>query len=259
MARLCRVLRISRKTGYNWLSKYKTSGLEELLKNDLGGRPKKAIPVQVQKAILEFRSEFGWNEKQIQFTLNKEMKVSFYTVRQILAQANVLGVAPKRKKYAYKDFQRPLPNHLWQGDFSLLEEGNYLFALIDDHSRYLVDAQVCSEITTESALSVVERAVQRHGTPFQLMTDHGVQFYNNRSKKPNLFGDTLANWNIEHILAGVKHPQTNGKIERWFRTFKDAENRFPELESYLYYYNFCRPHAGIKYAKPYEKYFAYKI
>ena len=141
----------------------------------------------------------------------------------------------------------------------MLDETTWLFALLDDHSRYLVDAMKFTEATTENALTVCRRAFQRHGTPFQLMTDHGVQFWNNTGERPNTFGKSLKTYDVQHILAGVKCPQTNGKIERWFGSFKDESPRFCGLSDYVYHYNFCRPHGGIGYAKPFERYFAFKL
>jgi len=259
MARLCRVLRVDRKTGYNWLARFKAGGLEELLKDDVGGRPKQVVPEEVRNAVLALREQHGWNEKKIREELRPRFSMSFHAVRQTLAEANALGVAPPRRRRTFKEFERPLPNHLWQADYSFLDDGTWLFALLDDYSRYLVDAMEFEEASTENALFVCRRAVQRHGTPFQLMTDHGVQFWNNTQKRSNAFGGILDAWGVQHILAGVKHPQTNGKIERWFGSFKDESPRFRGLTEYVYHYNFCRPHGGIGYHKPFERYFAFKL
>lgn len=255
--RLCAALKISHQTGYTWLKRYQQGGLDALLKDDPGGRPKKTISEDVRNAVLALRRKHGWNEKTIHAELGG---VSFHAVRQTLAEANVLGVAPLRKRRTFRKFERPWPNHLWQADFSLLDgEEEWLFALLDDHSRFLVDAQAFKDPTQQNALAVIGRAVERHGWPFQLMTDHGSQFWNNKMDAPNSFSSSLGALGIEHILAGVKRPQTNGKIERWFRSFKSESPRFEGLSEYLYHYNFCRPHGGIKYKKPYERYSAFKL
>jgi putative transposase len=258
MARLCGLLRICRKTGYNWLERFKQSGLEGLLKDDPGGRPRKQIPIEISAEVLSIRNQFGYCEKRIHEELgDRHIAASYYSIRQSLA--GLLRPAPYRRKRSFRRFERPLPNHLWQADFSLLDDGSWLFALLDDYSRYLVDAMEFEEISTENALFVCRRAVARHGLPYQLMTDHGAQFYNNNRKRSNAFGEILGVWGVEHILAGVKHPQTNGKIERWFGSFKDESPRFRGLNEYVYHYNFSRPHGGIGYAKPFERYFAFKL
>ena len=260
MARLCRLLRIERRTGYNWLARFQAGGLGELLKDDSGGRPKQETPVEVRNSIMELRGTFGWNEKKIRDTLEKQgLKASYYSVRKTLVEANVLGVSPPRRKRTFRKFERPLPNHLWQADFTLLNDEFWLFALLDDYSRYLIDAQQFDSASTENALQVIRRAVEQHGLPFQLMTDHGVQFWNNNLDCPNKFGPELEALGIAHILAGVKRPQTNGKIERWFGVFKNESPSFRGLSQYVFHYNFCRPHGGIGYRKPYERYFAFKL
>lgn len=256
MARLCRMLRVSRRTGYYWLARFRAGGLQELLKDDAGGRPRQSVPQDARKKILSIRKERGWNEKKIHSQLEG---VSYHAVRRVLAEARALGIAPPRRRRVFREFERPLPNHLWQADFSLLDDGSWLYAMIDDHSRYLVDAMEFDDQSMENALFVCRRAVRQHGVPYQLMTDHGVHFWNNQFDRPNGFGQTLDALGVQHILAGVKRPQTNGKIERWFGTFKDESPRFHGLNEYLYHYNFCRPHGGIEYAKPYERYFAYKL
>lgn len=250
------MLHIAPKTGYHWLREYDFGGFDELLKDDLGGRPRKSVPEGTRNAVLALRRAHGWNEKKIQRELGN---VSYHAVRQVLAEASVLGVAPLRRRRAFREFERPLPNHLWQADFTLLDDGTWLFALLDDYSRYLVDAMEFEDASTENALFVCRRAVTRHGTPYQLMTDHGAQFWNNQFNHSNNFGQTLDALGVQHILAGVKRPQTNGKIERWFGSYKDESPRFRGLTEYVYHYNFCRPHGGINYRKPYERYFAYKL
>lgn len=259
--RLCQTLHISHQAGYNWLDRYKTNGFDGLLNDKPRGRPRQTVDSTVQQAVLDLRKQYGWNEKIIHRELkDRGVYTSFYAVRQTLANAHALGVAPPRKKRSFKKFERPWSNHLWQADFSLLDgEEEWLFALLDDHSRFVVEAQSFKDPTQENALTVIEQAVQRHGSPFQLMTDHGAQFWNNKLDAPNSFSPALGLLGVEHILAGVKRPQTNGKIERWFRTFKSESPSFAGLSDYLYHYNFCRPHGGIRYKKPYERYSAFKL
>lgn len=178
-----------------------------MLKDDAGGRPKKAANMELHETVLALRRQFGWNEKKLREALEKQgVTASYYAIRKTLADANILREAPPRRKRTFKRFERPLPNHLWQADFSLLDDGSWLFALLDDYSRYLVDAMEFEEASTENALFVVRRAMQRHGTPFQLMTDHGVQFWDNTRKRKNAFGEILEVLGTEHILAGIKHP-----------------------------------------------------
>jgi len=51
------------------------------------------------------------------------------------------------------------------------------------------------------------------------------------------------------VLARVKHPQTNGKMERWFGCYKQHRDRFDKLEDFVNWYNDKRPHMSLKFNK----------
>lgn len=42
-----------------------------------------------------------------------------------------------RKTWGTKRFERPYPNYLWQTDFKLLDNDNWICTFLDDHSRFL--------------------------------------------------------------------------------------------------------------------------
>ena len=77
---------------------------------------------------------------------------------------------------------------------------------------------VFAEATTENALKVLDEAIKNHGKPASILTDRGTQFYATESevKKKGVpkFEQRLVELDIKHILARVRHPQTNGKLER---------------------------------------------
>ena len=70
-----------------------------------------------------------------------------------------------------------------------------------------------------------------------MITDHGSQFFANKSDKNGdsecAFGQFLAENRIKHILARVKHPQTNGKIEKWFHTYEKSRKLFDDFDKFL--------------------------
>ena len=77
-----------------------------------------------------------------------------------------------------------------------------------------------------------------------------------------IFENFCNEYGIVHLLTKVKHPQTNGKIERFWRTIEEdfvEETVFEsrgeldeELLKYLIYYNEYRPHQGLNGQKPAE-------
>ncbi len=55
----------------------------------------------------------------------------------------------------------------------------------------------------------------------------------------NIFQRKLQEYNVEHVLARIKHPQTNGKLERWFYTFDMLTKQFDgDMNRAIKFYNF---------------------
>lgn len=253
---LCHTLKISHQTGYNWLKRFKETSLDGLLQDKPRGRPPAETEEHVRDAILELREHYGWNEKTLKYGLeDRGITTSFYRVRNALTKAHMLGKAPQRKPPANRRYCRPWPNHLWHGDWSDYDEGT-LFSLQDDYSRYVVAAMEFDEQSTDNALFVVRQAMSMHGPPFQLITDRGTEFWNNRMQMPNSFGETLDALGIIHILARKAHPQTNGKLENWFGVCKRQSWHFTTMEDYRYHYNYEQPNRAISWQKPYQRYHA---
>ena len=51
---------------------------------------------------------------------------------------------------------------------------------------------------------------------------------------------------IRPILARVKHPQTNGKLERWFGEYQKHRLAFSSFEEFKEWYN-NRPHGSLEF------------
>ena len=90
------------------------------------------------------------------------------------------------------------------------------------------------------------------------MTDHGSQFYANeaeaRKRWESGFEKRLIGLGIRQILARIKHPQTNGKMER---IHGKIQRKLPEFETilrtsepidlFMKWYNYERPHMSLDY------------
>jgi putative transposase len=71
----------------------------------------------------------------------------------------------------------------------------------------------------------LKSGVDKYGLPKQVMTDHGSQFCTDEEKVFR-FSEALKSMGIQHIMARIKHPQSNGKEERWFGTIKKLYYHF---------------------------------
>ncbi|MDO4709667.1 MAG: integrase core domain-containing protein, partial [Pseudomonadota bacterium] len=98
-----------------------------------------------------------------------------------------------------------------------------------------------------------------------VLTDNGIQFTNRRRDRycpAHIFSRVCQEHGIEHRLTQVKHPWTNGQVERMNRTIKEATvKRFhyddhaqlrQHLASFMDAYNFGRRLKTLKGLTPYE-------
>ena len=70
---------------------------------------------------------------------------------------------------------------------------------------------------------------------------HGSRFYANKTDKngesESEFVSFLAEDDIKRILARVKHPQTSGKIKKWYHNYVKNRNMFDYFGKLLKWYN----------------------
>jgi transposase InsO family protein len=98
-----------------------------------------------------------------------------------------------------------------------------------------------------------------------VLTDNGIQFTNRKGDAfamEHIFDRVCREHGIEHRLTKVKHPWTNGQVERMNRTIKDAtvkrfhydshEQLRSHLQDFLDAYNFARRLKTLAGLTPYE-------
>jgi putative transposase len=84
----------------------------------------------------------------------------------------------------------------------------------------------------------------------ELIMDHGAEFGAHRihddGSWSSEFKDHLEKHGIKPILARVKHPQTNGKLERFFGEYKRHRHAFSSFDEFINWYN-DRPHGSLNF------------
>jgi transposase InsO family protein len=127
-----------------------------------------------------------------------------------------------------------------------------------DHSRFITGSAKVWNPTGEYAISLLDRAVSKHGVPEQILTDQGTQFKPARGGI-SAFRRHCIELGIEHITASVRRPTTCGKIEAFHKAYQTESHLFNKHWSFIRYYNYTRPHEGIKYLTPAEIYLKTKV
>lgn len=138
----------------------------------------------------------------------------------------------------------------------------FLVGTMDDYSR-ITWIEVVTDITSLSvmfaSLKTFSFFKDTYNISFkEILSDNGSEFKGNLKKHP--FEKLLQETNIKHRYTKPMRPQTNGKIERFWKTleedlihettFDSLEEFIDELHQYLYYYNHERLHSSLGHVSP---------
>ena len=162
-----------------------------------------------------------------------------------------LGYAKKKDKkdVRKKDWIRYERRHSLTAvhiDWYCVKEDEWAFGVEDDASRKILALIECTSPTTDKSIDGMEESL-KHGTIKQCISDHGTQFIKTLANDYCRFQEFLRQKNIQHILCRIKHPQSNGKIEKWFDTYRLHRPAFKDKRDFIYWYNEVRPHRSLKF------------
>jgi transposase InsO family protein len=175
---------------------------------------------------------------------------------------DVEGDKPARKKFK----RYPIGYfHIDIAEVQTAEGKLYLFVAIDRTSKFAY-VELHKRATKLIAAEFLQQLLA--AIPYAIhtiLTDNGIQFKNreqDRTAMEHIFGRTCRDNGIEHRSTKVKHPWTNGQVERMNRTIKDATvKRFHyddhdqlqrHLADFVMAHNFGRRLKSLKGLTPYE-------
>ena len=259
---IAKVQKVSRQYCYELLDKHEHFG-DDALRDKQAGRPKKLIPEEIKDLVTMTYQERPRGAVMMEKYIEKghDIHIPHNQIHDVLLKLGYSKPDPKkRRQRKYCRYERKHSNSLWHVDWKWLEDEQcWIIAYIDDHSRFITGWGKFKEATGENALIVLCVAIMRYGTPRAILTDRGTQFYcsEKKGKKQGIteFQKELMGIGIKHIVGRVQHPQTNGKIERWFGTYIKESYRFSSTERFVEDYNYYRPHMSLNYNAPAEVYF----
>ena len=276
---LCLAHHIHHKDIRKYYERWIKSGKDRsaLLPHKRGPRPgkHKLLSKEEERIIINIHRKLGANEFEIFEMLKNRFRLhpSVSTIYRTFKRYPLNTKRPKPIKRCVKRY----PGELLHADtyqlakaMMLNRQRYYLFGIVDDYSRLayleLINANTAAEVTKAFFHSL--RFFLAHGIrPERVMTDNGVEFTaftSQKAKKTHFFETMLNIVGIQHIYTRPYHPQTNGKVERFWKIV-DHECIFhtklgqiiislsEELNNFLYCYNYERRHGGINYITPLDR------
>ena len=273
MRQLCRRFGISRPTGYKWLKRYAREGVVGL--SEQWPRPHhfpSQPAAEMETTITSLRHKHpawgGRKLKQRLLDLGHSNLPAASTITNILARHELLDAQESTKHRAFQRFEHEASNDLWQmdfkGDFALPHGRCYPLTMVDDHSRFAVALQACARNTKHITQNALIQAFRRYGLPARISCDNGSPWGSGCRGHYTQLAIWLMRLGIVVSYARPHHPQTNGKEERFNRTFEIEVLRYQRadtlrqwqqhFDAWRFVYNNERPHESLQMKVPATRY-----
>ena len=249
---------IARQVLSRWWTRYASDDIAGLIPHSR--RPHDSptrLSRRLQGRILALRTQ-RWSAVRI----GHELGVGHSTVQRVLEQhgQNQLPrpVRPKPRRY-----EKQRPGELVHIDLKYLPalrnaRHDFEFAAVDDFSREAV-VWITTDQTSAAATAFLERVAATLPYPIDaVLTDNAFAFTMRHAKHADRltqFQHACQTLGIAHHLLRPYAPQSNGKVERFFRTIDDEclhvrrlftfGARSRAVEDFVWYYNHERPHFSL--------------
>jgi len=170
------------------------------------------------------------------------------------------------KKYTelmdkYLENITPEVSDTWRADeiyVKIKGDRKYLFALIDDETRFLIAKEVSDRKEGHDASSLFKQAKEKTGKRPKVMITDGLPSYHDAHMKEFWTNNKNRTVHINHIH--LKGDMNNNKMERWNGSFRDREKVARGLKKrdsvmitgYGIYHNYIKGHMGLNGKTPSE-------
>jgi len=247
-------MKISRRRVQQIWKSFKEHNQEPQIGQNMG-RPRKPLDDQEAQVIVEAYSLHRFGARLLEMVIRKVFKkcISHNRIHMYLKVADLAHGDPKKqKRRKWVRYERK--HSMSAGHIDWHESGwsdLKVCVILDDASRMILAGGEFKNANTANSKLVVDQLVDRYWwlCPMrELIMDHGAEFGAHRvhedSKWKSDFKNHLEKHGIKPILARVKHPQTNGKLERWFGEYQRHRTAFCSFEEFREWYN-NRPHGSL--------------
>jgi putative transposase len=268
-------LQISPSTFYDWYRRYRDDGYDGLA--DRKPRPKRfwnQIPEPIREQVVDIAlTETDKSPRELAWYITDTQGyfISESSVYRILKSHDLITSPNYMVMSAADRFRHPTKavNELWQTDFTYLKVCGwgwyYLSTVMDDYSRYILSWKLFSTMSAGDVKETLDMALVRTGVQQvrvrhqpRLLSDNGPCYISGELKS------YLKRLDMRHIRGAPRHPQTQGKIERYHRSLKNIvklQNYYLpgelelEIGRFVEYYNNQRYHESLNNLTPADVYF----
>lgn len=254
-------LGICKGTYYNW----KRRQSEGRLLDHRPGRPRPRYPPtpSEQRRVLAEAERRTLGYKRLAWLLVNQDIVYLrpHQVYRVLRERGLLQYQRTRPGALQRPAKPTAPDEVWHVDLMYLRLGTewfYLVDIIDGFSRYLVHWSLNPTMTADTVTLTIQEALDRLPTEpaekVRIVHDNGTQFTGTEWKR---FVESAP---VTSIATRIRHPESNGVVERLHRTHREEGigpvqpqsyyEAIDTLKQWQTFYNAVRPHSAVRYFPP---------
>ena len=257
---------VSREVLGRWWERYQADDLAGL--QPYSRRPRRSptrIAPAIERRILRLRQQ-----RLSAVRIGHQLGVGHSTVQRVLTRHG-LNQLPRPTRPKPRRYEKQRPGELLHLDLKFLPalrnaRNDFEFAAVDDFSREAVVA-IRTEQTSDAAAAFLEHVVRTLTYRVEaVLTDNAMAFtmrFAHHANRLTRFQHACASLGIRHYVLKPYAPQSNGKVERFFRTIDDEclngrplftfAARSRAVEEFVWYYNHERPHLSLGGMTPVER------
>ena len=218
-----------------------------------------------KSAIVAFRDRYpseGYRRLAYMMLDADVVAVSPSSVYRVLKAAGQLAGRRGKPSKKGQGFEQPSrPHEHWHIDVSHINIcGTFFFlcSILDGYSRFLIHWEIRETMTEAEVETILQRAREQFpGERPRIISDNGPQFI------ARDFKEFIRICGMTHVRTSPYYPQSNGKMERWFKTLKgecirvktplSLEDARRLVAEFVNHYNTVRLHSAIAYVTPADK------
>lgn len=265
-------LGLHKSTFYAWYNAYHANGYDGLAhKPPIKKQYWNQIPDEERQLVINLaleQPEMSSREIACLFTDTYKRFVSESSVYRILKERGLIQKPAFELIKAANEYHTKTVkvNEMWQTDFTYFKIYGrgwyYLSTVLDDYSRFIIHWRLCETMKSDDAEQTIQEALIKSNLKAnqrpKLLSDNGSSYI------ASDFKEYLDKEDIKHIRGRARHPQTQGKIERYHLSMKcvvkqvvyySPEELIFALQEFVHYYNYVRYHESLNNTKPADMYY----
>ncbi len=276
---ICEIYQVNRKDIKRYYERWLETGKKEesLLPHKRGPRAGlyRSLSKEEERLIVKVNRRLSTSAYETLDLVSSQLEVSpsVRTVYRILKRYPL----NKKRKEAIKRYEKNYPGEMIHADTKSVtktmmvdRQRYYLVGLIDDCTRLcyveVVNRNNAARVSEASIRGL--RWFKDHGIKVEeILTDNGGEFTSRagrQSRETHFFETAIGLFDVRHRYTQPYRPQTNGKIERFWRTLNEEclflikkglslEELRKEIKAFMYRYNYQRKHSALEYQTPLDK------